>query len=134
MSLVCACKTCKLPPLNASDARIEVKAVLPARFSPTDNVMHVNWKSNGEAAFHVCCWKSVLKMARSRQTSTSSKRKPSAADAPSPAPVMKQAEKLMVVEAANTAETFDSEEDMKKAAKKAATLILKARHCIAFTG
>ena len=88
--------------------------------------MCVRWKGNGEAAFHVECWKSVLKTARSRSSGT----KRSAAAFP----VMLQAERMMIKEAAKTMETFDSEEDVRKAAKEAAALIRKASYCIAFTG
>ncbi|XP_076441442.1 uncharacterized protein LOC143280612 [Babylonia areolata] len=47
---------------------------------------------------------------------------------------MKQAEKLMIVNAAKTLEKFDAMEDVKSAAKTAAALICNAKYCIAFTG
>ena len=136
MSLSCANSRCELPLLTAPDARIEIKAVLPEGWSSVDNAC-VAWKRNGEAAFHIGCWRSVLKTARSRRSSSAIRRKGSAAAGtvqPLPAPVMLQTEKMMVMQAAKTLEMFDSEGDVRKAAKEAAQLILKARHCLAFTG
>ena len=48
--------------------------------------------------------------------------------------VMVQSEKLMVCQAAKTAEMFDSEKEIEDAAKMVASLIQKSSHCTAFTG
>ena len=74
-------------------------------------------------------------MARARGSKTQGRKKSKTGSSSSDSePSMKQAEKLMVVQAAKTLEKFDSAEDMKTAAKKAAERILRSQHCIVFTG
>ena len=131
MKLSCANRSCELGPLTASDARVEIKATLPDGWSDNVRTCHVLWKRDGEATFHLECWKSVLKTARSRHSGSATVKRIAVGPA---VPAMLQAEKMMIKEAAKTMETFDSEEDIRRAAKEAAALIRKASHCIAFTG
>ncbi|KAL8612722.1 hypothetical protein ACOMHN_025373 [Nucella lapillus] len=131
MNLFCANVHCQRSPLSLPDGRIEIKAALPANWSRIKNKC-VKWKSNGEAAFHVDCWSTVLKMARSIGSRAGSSRK--SLGNRSATHIMKQAEKLMIVNAAKSLEKFDSMEDIKSSAQKAAELIRSAKYCIAFTG
>ncbi|KAK7495847.1 hypothetical protein BaRGS_00012837 [Batillaria attramentaria] len=120
----CHYRRCKLAPLSETDARIEIKAVLPAGWVQSDankTAAVVEWKRNGEACFHKPCWDTVLSTARARRAVKNG-------------PAMKQSEKLMVRQAAETAEAFDSAQEVEDAAKVVADLIRTSSHCIAFTG
>lgn len=116
----CHYKECKEQPLTSSDARVEIKTVLPPGWADSESSKAsavVQWRRSGEARFHKSCWKTVLSTARQEGETT-----------------MKQSEKLMVQQASKTAERFDSLDEVSSAAKAVAGLIQKSRHCIAFTG
>lgn len=117
----CGFKQCKLQPLAEADAHIKIKVAVLSGWADSDhNATLVAWKQNGEACFHKICWDAVLLAAQSRRRSGPG--------------TMRQSEKLMVRQAGKTAESFDSLEEVKAAAKATAELIKKSPHCIAFTG
>ena len=103
--LICALKSCKNKGDLHDQSRVEVKSF--ASQSRDDFI--VNWKSDGQAAFHKECWAIVRRTAGTR-------------------------EKEMVAEASKTAEYFDSPDEIDRSARHIADLLKNACHAIAFTG
>ena len=102
--------------------RVEVKTVMPTSVSKAMAAKFcVSWSKSGDAKFHRDCWDIVLKASRCRS------KKPEL-------PEMAVEEKVLVKEAAKTAEFFDSWEHVQSQARRVAKLILKSEHCVAFTG
>jgi len=101
---------------------VEVQAAVPKRgFSGIIGNCIVAWSDDGAAQFHTSCWEEILKAARDRNTKKVKYK-------------MSSDERMMVKDAAKTAEYHDSVEDIEKNAKRIAELIQQAQHCIAFTG
>ncbi|KAJ8307673.1 hypothetical protein KUTeg_014777 [Tegillarca granosa] len=123
MELQCHLKVCKeLLKVNERE-RVEVKTVLPTgglNASKTQT-FRVLWKNNGEAVFHKDCWTSLLKAARARKKYKD-------------LPDLTVEEKVLVKEAAKTAEFFYSMSGMKEEAKRVVEMIRKSEFCVVFTG
>lgn len=118
----CCYKACLLlTPLSDAEDRVEIKTVLPKSKHVSLSKFMVKWQKNGEAEFHKTCWNIVLKLARAR-----SKKKD--------VPKMTCEEKVLVKEAAKTAEKFDSITTIISEAKRVADMIKSSSHCVAFTG
>lgn len=104
--------------VNENEDRVEVKT---CNMNTTKKKYVVSWSVRGEAVFHRVCWDNVLRNARVRN--------------PKKATILiNSEEKLMIKEAAKTAEYHDSEIKLNESAFKIASLIRKANYCVAFTG
>lgn len=117
----CSFINCNFPRITTSDARVEVRTLVPkGGFSKLQNAK-VKWRLSGDAVFHRNCWDIVVKTCRMR----SKKRAPF---------VLSTLEKSLVKEALKTAEFHDSLDTVAKEALRIADLIKNANHCVVFTG
>ena len=104
--------------VNENEDRVEVKT---CNMNTTKKKYVVSWSVRGEAVFHRICWDNVLRNARVRNPKNATI-------------LINSEEKLMIKEAAKTAEYHDSEIKLNESAFKIASLIRKANYCVAFTG
>ena len=118
----CSFRYCQESKLSSLEEHVEVQAAIPKRgFSGIIGACVVAWSETGAAQFHTSCWEEVLKTSRVRNVKKARYK-------------MSSEEKLMVKDAAKTAEYHNSVEDVIKKAKRIAELIQRAQYCIAFTG
>ena len=120
-SSLCSLRSCSAE-LDQEEGRVEVKSCLPSRVgSAFLRKCVVDWRSSGEAVFHKRCWAEVLRNARVRNTKNATMR-------------IHPEERTLVKEAAKTAEFHDSAAELATSARRIASMMRKARFCIAFTG
>ena len=104
--------------ISPSDSRVEVKSHVNVE---SRMKLFVVWSDNGEAIFHRKCWENILRNSRVRNTKNATIH-------------LSNKEKSMVKEANKTVEYHDSDEKIVESCIRIASLIIEAKHCVAFTG
>jgi mono-ADP-ribosyltransferase sirtuin 6 len=127
IKMKCCVKTCGKDIDIQKESRIEVKTVLPSRFS--GEKFQVSWSEDGEAKSHSECWQRLLQMKTSVNRKVGTKRRQ-----PDSSNSVTKEEKALIREAKKTAEYFDSLEQIKHEASRVAGMLKSAKHCVAFTG
>lgn len=123
----CCLKNCGKDIDIQTESRIEVKTVLPSRFSGEN--FRVSWNEDGEAKFHSDCWQHLLQMRTTVNRKVGGKRSQS-----NSVDFITKQEKVLIREAKKTGEYFDSVEQIKHEASRVAGMLKSAKHCVAFTG
>lgn len=122
----CSLKSCGKVINPRDDTQVEVKVALTEKSKEFLSKCLVEWKiDSGEAQFHGRCWTFLEKTSktsktRGRQTNQEHR--------------MSKGERVLVKDAAETAEWHDSEVNVNREAAKIASLIAESTYCIAFTG
>jgi len=119
----CSLIQCSEQGIVSVAARIEVCTILPSKVTKSEREKFViRWSRRGEAVFHPECWQMVITSARARNKKNMKVK------------FLSAAEKLMVKEAAKTAERHDSKEDFEREAARIAEILKSSKHCVTFTG
>lgn len=125
--MYCCLKECGNKIISQNDSRVEVKTVLPSRFSGEN--FRVYWNKNGEAKFHLPCWQRLFKSKTTAIQKTRTKRSRSESS-----DFLTKQERALIREAKKTAEFFDSADHIVREAQRVADMIKSSKHCIVFTG
>jgi len=137
-SILCGLKSCESRGIDEKMARVEVKAAVPKtkRGKRTfDGTFCVEWRSNGEAAFHPECWNSLVSASFKRKQKTNARQAlPLESEIGNKKLTLNVLEKAMIKDAKKTEEIFDDDACIQQKAKHVSNLIKASRSCIFFTG
>ena len=113
----CQYTGCAVASGTALSAEHDVVRVATPKVPKQNTGFTVAWASAGPTVFHKGCWEALLATARSRKRST-----------------LVAAEAALVKQVADTLETFEGRDTLRKKAAQVAAELFKARQGIAFTG
>lgn len=102
--------------IKAEDARTDVRGFHVSKSQRKD--FAANWSEDGSASFHTRCWQTLRKAAKGQL----------------PEIQLADKEKMMIQDAAKTAEFHDSEEHFQAEAERIADMLKRSSNCIGFTG
>ncbi|XP_069124844.1 NAD-dependent protein deacetylase Sirt6-like isoform X2 [Argopecten irradians] len=148
----CCLRTCVNKCLKPSDNKVHVRAPCQYKESGLENKdgqndtkaeMLAEWDENGEAKFHMKCWKLLRGVAWQKSENVSTANNNLVKNNNSNLPSMHQVggnlkiserEKHLVAEASLTVEFYSSDVMLKREAKRIASMLRKCKYSIVFTG
>ncbi|OWF49786.1 NAD-dependent protein deacetylase SRT1-like [Mizuhopecten yessoensis] len=142
----CCLKTCKNKGLKPSDNKVHVRAPYQNKESgleAREDEMLAVWDGNGEAKFHMKCWK-IIREAAARKTNnnnmangnhvTNNNNHVTVGNQVTSNIHVTELEKLLVAEASMTVEFYNSDVMLKREAKRIASMLKKCKYSVVFTG
>ncbi|XP_021344745.1 uncharacterized protein LOC110444705, partial [Mizuhopecten yessoensis] len=141
----CCLKTCKNKGLKPSDNKVHVRAPYQNKESgleAREDEMLAVWDGNGEAKFHMKCWK-IIREAAARKTNnnnmangnhqTNNNNHVTVGNQVTSNIHVTELEKLLVAEASMTVEFYNSDVMLKREAKRIASMLKKCKYSVVFT-
>ncbi|XP_060065367.1 NAD-dependent protein deacylase sirtuin-6-like [Ylistrum balloti] len=142
----CCLKMCSNKSLKPSDNKVHVRAPYQRKeggFNAKEAEMLAVWDVNGEAKFHMKCWKTMREAATKKSKSDNNLQNSNNVKSNNHVTPENQGscnthitelEKLLVAEASLTVEFYNSDVTLKREAKRIASMLRKCKYSIVFTG